>query len=179
MSKSTPSKYLLAIMAILLISANNYNETSLNALKISDNAENEYLLSIESQGLNKSGQILTVSPGGVIHIGSSLNRTETLDDGYSLYAEKGIRTERVKVDIANKAGWADYVFTSDYQLLSIEELESYIIENNHLPGVPNTEEVLKNGLDLAESNKILLEKVEELSLHIISLNERLKTLESK
>lgn len=177
MTKLIPGKYLFVIIGLLLISANDFSETKLNALKISGNAENEYLLSVESQ--NKIGQILTVNPNGVIHIGANLKRGETLNDGYSLYIEKGIRTERVKVDIAHKAGWADYVFDPNYSLLSIDELESYISKNNHLPGVPTTEEVLKNGLDLAESNKILLEKVEELSLHIISLNERLKTLESK
>ncbi len=179
MPKHNFFKYLVATLGLLMISADYTNETNLNTLRISDNAANQYLLSIESQKLDKTGQILTVSPNGVIHIGPSLKRTETLEDGYSLYAEKGVRTERVKVDIANKAGWADYVFKPSYPLLTIEELDKYIEENQHLPGVPSTDEVLKNGIDLAESNKILLEKIEELSLHIISLNKRLKTLESK
>lgn len=53
--------------------------------------------------------------------------------------------------------------------MSLEELEAYIKEHRHLPGVPSADEVAEDGIDLAELNKILLEKIEELTLHIINL----------
>jgi len=62
--------------------------------------------------------------------------------------------------------WPDYVFKSDYKLKSLSEVESYVKENSHLPGVPSAAEVEK-GLDLAKMNAALLEKVEELYLHSI------------
>jgi hypothetical protein len=75
----------------------------------------------------------------------------------------------VRVDIANENGWADYVFEEDYVLMPTAELEAYIKEHKHLPGVPSAQEVVEEGIDLAEMNKILLEKVEELTLRVIEL----------
>lgn len=128
---------------------------------------------------DNSEVLLSLNYDGVLHLGRDLKRKESAKDGYLLYVQKGIRSERVKVDIAEKSGWADYVFLDNYDLLPITELAKYIDENKHLPGVPTSEEVMQNGLDLAESNRMLLEKVEELSLYIIELNARIEALENK
>ena len=53
--------------------------------------------------------------------------------------------------------------------MPIDELEAYIKEHKHLPGVPSSEEVKREGIDVAEMNKILLEKIEELTLRVIEL----------
>jgi hypothetical protein len=117
------------------------------------------------------GTVFTVGNFGTVHIGDGLNRN--IPDGeYRLWVEGGIRTEKVKVDIASVNGWADYVFAEDYVLMPIEELEAFIKENKHLPGVPSAEEVVENGVELAEMNKILLEKIEELTLRLIELEKR-------
>ncbi len=73
----------------------------------------------------------------------------------------------------------DYVFASEYQLKPLEEVEKFISDNNHLPEVPSGSEMTENGVDLGEMNMILLKKVEELTLHIIELNKRMKVLEEK
>lgn len=122
----------------------------------------------------QNGRVFTVSNAGTVHIGPNLNWTtpgETAE-AFKLYVEGGIRTERVKVDVANLNGWADYVFEPGYPLMSTEELETYINTHHHLPGVPSAEEVAANGLDLAEINKILLEKIEELTLRVIELEKQ-------
>ena len=124
----------------------------------------------------QNGRVFSVSNAGTVHIGPKLNwgtPGETAD-AFKLYVEGGIRTERVKVDVASLNGWADYVFESDYQMLSTEELEAYIKEHGHLPGVPSAEEVVENGLDLGEMNKILLEKVEELTLRVLELEKQVR-----
>ena len=54
------------------------------------------------------------------------------------------------------------------------ELESYIQTNGHLPGIPTQKEVANNGIDLAAMNAKLLEKVEELTLHLIALEKLVK-----
>jgi len=41
--------------------------------------------------------------------------------------------------------------------------------NRHLPDVPSAKDVEKEGLDVGEMNKKLLQKVEELTLYLISL----------
>ncbi len=72
----------------------------------------------------------------------------------------------------------DYVFESDYELWSLERLGNYIDSNGKLPGMPSAEQVEKEGMDVGEVNRILVEKIEELTLHIIALNDRVNELES-
>jgi hypothetical protein len=72
-------------------------------------------------------------------------------------------------------GTCDYVFKDDYKLRSIEDMEQFIKQNGHLPGVKNDEEVKKAGeVNLLEQSNALLEKTEEFSLYIIELNKKLK-----
>lgn len=84
------------------------------------------------------------------------------------------KIECEEVEVKNIA--ADYVFYNDYKLLPINELESYIKENKHLPEIPAAEYTAK-GVNLGEFNKLLLQKIEELSLYIIEQNKRIETLE--
>jgi hypothetical protein len=87
-----------------------------------------------------------------------------------------LRTRRVRVDTET---WPDYVFDENYQLRTLEETEKFILKNGHLPNVPKAEEVEEEGQDLGEMNKVLMEKVEELTLYLIEQNKRIKALESK
>ncbi|PWV56449.1 hypothetical protein [Chitinophaga sp. S165] len=97
--------------------------------------------------------------GGSVGIG-------TRNVGTSKLAVEGtIAARRVKVTQA--ATWPDFVFEPEYKLPSLSELDAYIKENKHLPDVPSAKEVAKEGLDLGEMNRILLQKVEELTLHLI------------
>lgn len=73
----------------------------------------------------------------------------------------------------------DYVFAEDYELMPLKELETYIEENNHLPNIPAAEEVKEAGLGLGELSILELEKIEELTLYLLQLNERLESLESE
>ncbi|MDR2970494.1 MAG: hypothetical protein LBU83_00995 [Bacteroidales bacterium] len=75
--------------------------------------------------------------------------------------------------------WPDFVFSKEYKLRPLTELEQFITANQHLPNVPSAEEVKTNGVELGEMNAILLQKVEELTLYIIQMEKRLAELESK
>lgn len=97
--------------------------------------------------------------------------TFDMSPGYRLFVEEGIRTRKVKVD---QASWADFVFSPSYKLRPISELKSFINEHHHLPDVPSEKEVVENGQDLGEMNKILLQKIEELTLYAIEQDERIK-----
>ena len=73
----------------------------------------------------------------------------------------------------------DYVFEKDYKLLSLDELQSFIVENKHLPGVPSSAEIQTAGhIDLNEFQMRLLEKIEELTLHTLAQEKRIKELET-
>jgi hypothetical protein len=122
---------------------------------------------------------------------SDSKRMEILNDGkikignvttpgnYKLYVEDGILAERVKVAVEGSSYWADYVFKDDYKLMPLKELENYIKKNNHLPNIPTTEEVLDKGIDLGKMDAKLLMKIEELTLYIIELQNRITQLENK
>ena len=98
--------------------------------------------------------------------------------GYAVSVHGKIACEEVLID--NDAYWPDYVFAEDYELMSIDEFEESINENNHLPGMPSAQEVEENGgFHVGDIQKKTLEKVEELSLYIIELNNRLNNLEQE
>lgn len=58
------------------------------------------------------------------------------------------------------------------------EVEQYIAAHHHLPEVPSATEVEENGVDVGEMNKVLLQKVEELTLYIIDLQKQIDELKS-
>ncbi|EKD29218.1 MAG: hypothetical protein ACD_79C00008G0001 [uncultured bacterium] len=66
-------------------------------------------------------------------------------------------------------GWADYVFNPEYSLPSIEQVESFIKTNNHLPDMPSEKDIVNNGLSLADIVKQQMKKIEELTLYVIQL----------
>ncbi|WP_257667150.1 hypothetical protein [Parapedobacter tibetensis] len=84
-----------------------------------------------------------------------------------------VRAKEVKVETAN---WPDYVFHGDYALQPLPELEAYIKRHGRLPGIPSAQEVEAEGIDLGEMNRKLLEKVEQLTLHLIEKEKEIQTL---
>lgn len=91
---------------------------------------------------------------------------------YKLYVETGILTEKIVVAVANSVNWADYVFDTDYKLMPLTEVASFVQKHHHLPNVPAATDVVKNGLDLGMMDAKLLEKIEELTLYLIEQNKQ-------
>ena len=86
--------------------------------------------------------------------------------------------DEIKV-FTNGTSFPDYVFAPNYKLRSLEETETYIKENHHLPEVPSAADIAKEGMSLNGMNEILLKKIEELTLYIIEQNKRIDALENK
>ena len=76
-------------------------------------------------------------------------------------------------------GAADYVFDENYNLKSLSEIESYVNEHKHLPGMPSAAEMDANGVSVSKISNLLLEKVEELTLHMIELKKENEALKAK
>jgi hypothetical protein len=85
--------------------------------------------------------------------------------GHKLAVAGSVIAESVTVKL--KSAWPDYVFDDNYKMKSLSEIESFVNENKHLPGIPSKKEVEAEGVNLGEMNRKLLEKVEELTLHLI------------
>ncbi|MCG8385105.1 MAG: hypothetical protein MJA30_06155 [Cytophagales bacterium] len=102
-----------------------------------------------------------------------IGKTSQANTSYKLDIAGKVRANEI---VVNSTG-ADYVFEQNYKLRGLGEVESFIKENNHLPGIPSAKEMQTNGIALSELNTKLLEKIEELTLHVIELskdNEKLK-----
>ena len=87
--------------------------------------------------------------------------------------------QEIRVHRAGTPCWPDYVFSKNYKLLPLVEVEQFIKENKHLPAVPSAAEVEANGVNLGEMNAILIQKVEELTLYILDLQKQINELKQK
>lgn len=119
-----------------------------------------------------NGNLYNTTQTGSISIGIN-----TFPAGYKLAVAGKIIAEKVTAKLV--PNWPDFVFQADYKLLSLNEIEQYIQQYNHLPGVPSAEEVGKNGLDLGDNQAVLLKKIEELTLHMINMNKKLEVLQAE
>jgi hypothetical protein len=117
-------------------------------------------------------EISNVPTMNVYNTGKVTIGTDMYDlSGYRLFVKDGIKTERLKVEVASENQWADYVFKENYTLPTLKEVEQHIQENGHLPNIPSAKEIVKDGgIEQGELNAKLLEKIEELTLYIIELN---------
>lgn len=86
-----------------------------------------------------------------------------------------IIAEEIKVQAVN---WPDYVFKSDYKLTSLAQTEIFIQENGHLPEVPSAKQIEEEGLSVGEMNKLMMKKIEELTLHLIEKEKEIKELKT-
>jgi hypothetical protein len=123
----------------------------------------------DTQETTPSKVQMTITKEGDVGIGTGTPDSKLAVNGV-------IHSKEVVVDLI---GWPDYVFESDYDLMTLEELEKSIEENKHLPNIPNAKEVEENGVQLGEMNKKLLQKVEELTLYIIQLSKEIEVLKEQ
>ena len=105
------------------------------------------------------------------------NVSVPVSNNYRLYVEKGILTEKLKIAVSTDAvNWSDFVFEKDYKLTSLSEVEKFVKKNHHLPEIPSAKEVYQEGIDVAQMDAKLLQKIEELTLYMIELDKQNKKL---
>jgi hypothetical protein len=92
---------------------------------------------------------------------------------YKLSVNGNVRSKEVVVE----TGWADYVFTKSYKLPSLWDVEKFIRRNGHLPNIPSAKEVEEKGLLLGDTQKKMMEKIEELTLYVIEAAKKIERLE--
>lgn len=97
--------------------------------------------------------------------------------GYAFAVDGGIVTDEVL--ILDVEDWPDYVFAKDHALMPLGELKAYINKNSHLPEIPTAQEVEENGVNVAEMQKMLLKKIEELTLYTVEQQRLIEELQKK
>ncbi len=150
--------------------ANNLSDLRVNIGDDYGSGDDRFLIGTTYWADSKYYVHMVVGADGKVGIG-----TETF--GAERLAVNGnIRAKEVKVEAT---GWPDFVFQKDYKIISLADLARYINKNKHLPGIPSAEDVEKNGIELGEMNKLLLKKIEELTLHMINQQKEIDELKKK
>jgi hypothetical protein len=116
------------------------------------------------------GDRFFVDANGNVNIGS-----QTDAPGYMLRVGGRMICEEVKVKLQS-SGWPDYVFAESYKLPSLSVLNEFIQKHKHLPNIPSAKEVEKNGLEIGDMQKRMMEKIEELTLYIIQQQKEIDEL---
>ena len=115
-----------------------------------------------------------IESNGAFSISNQDSQTELLKisgSGLATFSSDGIfngNLESKKVKITATPGSVpDYVFATNYELRTLNELERYIQANQHLPNIPSAKQIEKDGQDVGDLQLKLLEKIEELTLYTI------------
>jgi len=120
-------------------------------------------------GDSKEAKSVYVTPQGNVGIGLKKPKDKLEVNGQ-------IHARSVKIDIKD---WADFVFEKGYDLPRLREIEAYIAKEGHLPNIPSKEEVTSEGVQVGEMQKLLLQKVEELTLYLIQQNKEIEILKEE
>ena len=105
----------------------------------------------------------------IVHGGASVKGDLTVCDK--------ITSQEVEVKL--NTGWCDYVFAEDYDLKPLAEVDAYIKQNHHLPGIPAASVVETEGLKLADMQVRMMEKIEELTLYTIQQQQEIEALKAE
>lgn len=111
--------------------------------------------------------------GGKLEIGYSADSEEKLLVRGNASVDGVLKAREIKVE----AQTADFVFEPDYNLRPLYEVEAFVKTNKHLPEIPSAKQMKADGVNVAEMNKLLLQKVEELTLYILIQDKRINRLE--
>lgn len=118
---------------------------------------------------------LSVKTNGAITLNGRVGvNTENTTGDYALAVDGGIITTKVHIQDVND--WQDRVFDADYPLMTLDDVEEYVAEHRHLPGIPSEAEVKAAGFDLAVMQAVLLGKIEELTLYTIRQQREIDSL---
>jgi hypothetical protein len=153
---------------------NGSNITSTNGgyLQIGDAALENIAIDnneIQARTNGAATRLVIQNRGGPVQIG-----TASVPGGYKLGVEGKMICEELKIQ--NSANWPDYVFDKNYKLRTPEDLQKFIAANHHLPDIPPAAEMEKNGIQVGDMQKKLLEKIEELTLYILQQDEQIKSI---
>jgi hypothetical protein len=163
----------------------SYNKLVLNTPTVGVNTENhQAVLHVNAVG-SQAGWAMRIDMGDTdwsrgLEIRSGSDHTKSLivrQGDLTNFEVRGSGMVYARGMWVKLGGFPDYVFSSDYELMGLNELEQYIEMNGHLPEVPTAREAETEGVELGEMNKLLLKKIEELTLYIIDQEKRIEQLE--
>ncbi len=155
--------------------------TNIPVLSISNQTE-WYTENIFKLNANGSMELRLIEPNGTNYFPFKVTRGTFIsgDEEFDLMAiDNNGRIFSRAVTVKNTSFWPDFVFDKSYQLMPLKSLGEYIAANGHLPEIPAESYVEENGVDLYELNRLLLMKVEELTLYLLQQSQQIELLEKQ
>ena len=116
---------------------------------------------------------------GRVIVGESSQNMNDYDPTYKLLVNGKVRVRNEVFVQQGGLTWPDYVFTKDYKLMPLQEVEQHIKEKGYLPNMPSAAEVEKDGIAVGDIITRQQEKIEELTLHLIEMHKKIEALEKK
>lgn len=127
------------------------------------------LFGFSQQGYSQ--EILLLKTSGKVVIGDTSQISTP--DGYNLFVQNGMLTERVKVAVKSTTDWSDDEWESTPTL---KEVQESISKKKHLPDMPSAEVLVAQGYDLMQMDAKIVAQVEWLWQHMIELKAENKAL---
>ncbi|MEZ0486349.1 hypothetical protein [Fibrella aquatica] len=141
------------------------------------NSSPQSLLELTARAENQSGLRFT-------NLTAQSPAQKTVAEKFLTVSAKGdvvlanqLNTNQLVVRTRKASEWADFVFENNYRLQPLSEVETYIQKNGHLPGMPAASEVADKGIELTRLLTTLVQKNEELTLHLIQQQKEIKALQ--
>lgn len=123
---------------------------------------------------------MQINSDGKVIIGADTRTGITSPGNYRLYVADGILSEKFKAAIKTTGQWSDYVFEDTYKLKPLEEVETFIKVNKHLPDIPSAEQLVKEGgIEVGEMMAKQMAKIEELTLYLIEMKKEIELLKKE
>jgi hypothetical protein len=122
--------------------------------------------------------VSTSSVGGECLLQLNRNTTPIFQVGANgvAYLDGTLRAKEIQV---KTNVWADYVFDKNYKLIPLSKVEEFVDENKHLPNIPSAKEIESQGISVGEMQRLQMEKIEELTLHLIEKEKKIQNLEER
>ena len=141
-----------------------------------NNSDHHLIIRNLAEGTGENDIRFQTSGSNRLIIGDNGNiGINTTDLDKKLNVNGTIKAEKLILDNVS----ADFVFSDNYDLRPLEEVDAFIRENRHLPEIPSADEFRDLEVGVGETQQMLLQKIEELTLYTIEQKKEIDALKQE
>jgi hypothetical protein len=157
---------------IYIVVTNVYPAFTINSVLLNNSAAEVQTITQYASAPSETDITPAVLPVMITDQNGNIGLNTANPNGYKLAVNGTMIATAVTVKPYNI--WPDYVFNNDYKLPPLTEVKKFIRENHHLSEIPSANKIETDGQNLGEMNRLLTQKVEELTLYLIEKDTELR-----